>query len=143
ARNPDAKVPGWNSMNELLGGEALMALRTVLQPGSDVSKLTSMAERYIYDETDNKYIDRERHSIYGNFVHDGSDLERRHKGDIIFVAGKPREAFKVFESSNMRKRVGTRDMYPDLGPGGIYRIDVMGAVVPDEADVDALTVFNT
>lgn len=143
SRNPDAKIPGWHSIQELVGPEYVMALRSVVMPGADVSKLTQFVDRYVYDETDNKYIDRQRHASFSIYCHDGADLERRHKGDIIFVGGKPREAFKVFESSALRKRVGYRDMFPDLSEGSIYRIDTMGSVVPDETEGTASTVFNT
>lgn len=143
ARNPDAKIPGWPAMEQLLGGEKLAALRAVLSPGSDVSELTKMAERYVYDETDNTYIDRQRHRKSGRFVHEGAELERRHKGDIVRIGGKPREAFKIFESSDMRKRVDRRDMYPDNEPGGIYRFDTIGNVINDDSEEEGITVFNT
>jgi len=144
ARNPDAKIPGWPAMEELVGGSALLAIRTVVMPGSDVSVLTKMAERYIYDETDNKYIDRLRHSLpSGIFIHEGHELERRHRGDTIKIAGKPREAFSIFERSDMRKRVAMRNLYPDLSPGGIFRINVMGHPVPDDSEENSMTVFNT
>lgn len=144
-RNPDAKVPGWPAMEQLFGGAKVVALRTVFMPGSDVSQLTRMAERYVYDETDNNYIDRERFYTSGAFVHDGPSLERRHKGDTVRIGGKPREAFKIFESSDMRKRVGMRELFPELGPGGIYRISGQGEVLSDddESDHTALAVFNT
>ena len=142
-RNPDAKVPGWLSMTELVGADGVQALRTVIAPGADVSKLTKIAERYIYDETDNHYIDRDRHRIQSRYIHEGSELERRHKGDIIFLGGKPREAFKIFESSNIRKRVDFRDMYPDERPGSIFRINQMGRIIPDEDENIASTTFNT
>lgn len=145
ARNPDAKIPGWPAMENLIGGEKTNALRTVFMPGSDVSNLTKMAERYIYDETDNRYIDRQRFLTLGNYIHAGDELERRHKGDVIRISGKPREAFKVFESSDMRKRVGFRDLHPNLNPGGIYRMSSVGEVLSDEDDDDssAIPVFNT
>jgi hypothetical protein len=143
SRNPDAKVPGWHSMVEAIGEESVQALRAVLTPGSDMSKLTELAERYIYDETDDLYIDRTRHGSYGKFAHGAFELERRHKGDTIFVGGKPKAAFNIFEGSNLRRRVGTRDMYPELSAGGIYRIDSYGNPVPDEYDARATTVFNT
>lgn len=144
-RNPDAKIPGWPAMQELLGGEKMVALRTVFMPGSDVSQLTKMAERYIYDETDNRYIDRNRFLASGIYTHEGAELERRHKGDVVRVGGKPREAFKIFESSDMRKRVGGRDLYPNLLPGAIYRITNLGTVIgdDDQDEGDALAIFNT
>lgn len=144
-RNPDAKIPGWPALTEMIGGERVMALRAVFMPGSDVSALTKMAERYVYDETDNKYIDRDRFLSAGIYYHDGNELERRHKGDTVRIGGKPREAFKVYESSDMRKRVGGRDLYPNLAPGAIYRISNLGEVLGDD-DRDengSLAVFNT
>jgi len=144
-RNPDAKIPGWPALAELLGGEKVVALRSVFMPGSDVSQLTKMAERYIYDETDNKYIDRDRFFAAGVYAHDGAELERRHKGDVVRIGGKPKEAFRLFESSDMRKRVGQRDLYPNLSPGAIYRISNLGEVLgdDDQDDQHSLAVFNT
>ncbi len=144
-RNPDAKIPGWPAMDLLFGGEKVVALRTVFMPGSDVSQLTKMAERYIYDETDNRYIDRSRFFTQASFVHPGDELERRHKGDVVRIGGKPKEAFRLFESSDLRKRVGQREIYPELTPGGIFRISGMGEVLADDEDDDktALAVFNT
>ena len=130
-------------MEQLLGGEKMMALRSVLSPGSDVSELTKMADRYIYDETDNHYIDRVRHRKSSAFVHEGAELERRHRGNVVRIGGKPREAFKIFEASDMRKRVDYRDMHPDLDPGGVYRFDTVGNMLADEDDGEGSTVFNT
>ncbi len=142
-RNPDAKIPGWHAITGLLGAEPTQALRNVTMPGNDVSGLSKMVERYIYDETDNRYIDRERHALYNHYTHEGAELERRHRADTIFIGGKPREAFKVFESSTLRKRVGFRDLYPDLEPGQVFRLGITGNVVPDDEDSPAQVVFNT
>lgn len=144
-RNPDAKIPGWPTMEQLLGGHMVNALRAVLMPGSDVSQLTKMAERYVYDEAIDRYIDRDRFKTTGNYVHAADELSRRHKGDVVRVGGKAREAFRVFEASDMRKRVGIQELYPDLNPGGIYRISGLGEVLSDEDEEDetALAVYNT
>jgi hypothetical protein len=114
-------------------------------PGADVSILTKLAERYVYDETDDLYIDRERFQAFGHFTHAGSELDRRHRGDFVRVGGKPRPAFKLFEISTIRKRVNTRDLYPDLNPGGIFRIDRIGEQISDDSEDEAgvNTAFNT
>jgi len=145
ARNPDAKIPGWPSMAQLFGDDVVNALRSVLMPGADVSILTKLAERYIYDETDDLYIDRERFQSFGTFAHSGNELDRRHRGDFVRVGGKLRPAFKLFEISTIRKRVNTRDLYPDLGPGGIFRIDRIGEQISDDDDEEGFvnTAFNT
>jgi len=145
ARNPDAKIPGWPTMSQMFGDEVVNALRTVLMPGADVSILTKFAERYVYDETDDLYIDRERFQAFGHFAHNGSELERRHRGDFVRVGGKPKPAFKLFEVSTIRKRVNTRDLYPDLRPGGIFRIDRIGEQISDdnEDEPSVNTAFNT
>jgi hypothetical protein len=144
ARNPDAKIPGWPTIENELGSEYMHALRTVFTPGSDVSVLTKMAERYIYDETDNVYIDRQRHAKGGIFTHAGEELMTRHKSDTIRIGGKSKDAFKVFEASSLRKRVDHRDMYPEYDMGGIYRFSPVGDMLSDDdSDDAALTVFNT
>lgn len=123
----------------------MLALRTVLMPGGDVSVLMQMADRYLYDETDNKYIDRQRFFSNAAYTHAGDELERRHKGDQVRIGDKPVPAFKIYESSDLRKRVGNRDLYPDLGAGGVFRITALGEILSDEdvGDVSTLQVFNT
>lgn len=144
-RNPDARIPGWPMLEQLIGGELINALRTVLMPGADMSILMQMAERYVYDETDDKYIDRTRFESTVSFVHDGAELDRRHRGDFVRTGGKLRSAFKMFEISSMRKRVSTRDLYPDFPAGGVFRVDKAGDQVNDDEDGSpgTITVFNT
>jgi hypothetical protein len=143
--NPDAKIPGWPALEGDIGTESILALRTVFMPGVDVSPLTKMADRYIYDETDDKYIDRERFYTISGFVHDGAELDRRHRNDLMEVAGKMKPVFKLFESSPLRRRVGGRDLYPDFKPGSIFRLSRAGGIIPDDQDNESgmMTVFNT
>lgn len=144
-RNPDAKIPGWPALEALIGVHGVNALRTTFTPGSDVSILTKLAERYAYDETDGQYIDRDRHrNNMETFTHEPSILERRHIDETVMIGGKPRQAFRTFETSKMRVRVSSRNMYPDLEPGTIVRINSRDQVVnDDDPDDTANPVFNT
>ena len=144
-RNPDAKIPGWPAMVALLGAQSVAALRTVFTPGSDVSVLTKLAERYVYDDTDGFYIDRDRHrSNLESFTHEPDKLERRHIDETIMINGKPRPAFRMFETSKMRTRVTGRNMYPQYEPGVILRVDRHENIVgDDEASDETVTMFNT
>lgn len=144
-RNPDAKIPGWPALSDLLGPMAVAALRATFTPGSDVSILTKMAERYAYDETDGLYIDRERHrNNMEAFAHEAATLERRHIDETVMIGGKPRPAFKMFETSKMRAKVATRNLYPDRDPGSIFRVNKRGQIISDDdADDSASPVFNT
>jgi hypothetical protein len=143
--NPDAKIPGWPALEGDIGTESMLALRTVFMPGVDVSPLTQMADRYVYDETDDKYIDRDRFYTMSGFIHDGSELDRRHRNDLMEVSGKMKPVFKLFESSPLRRRVGGRDLYPDFKPGSIFRMSRAGDVIGDDQDSEpgTMTVFNT
>jgi hypothetical protein len=143
--NPDAKIPGWPSLEAEIGTESMLALRTVFMPGVDVSPLTRMADRYIYDETDDQYIDRDRFYTISKFIHDGAELDRRHRNDLMEVAGKMKPVFKLFETSPLRRRVGGRDLYPDFPPGTVFRLSRSGDVVPDDQDSEpgTMTMFNT
>lgn len=143
--NPDARIPGWPALEADIGTEAMYALRTVFMPGVDVSPLTQMADRYIYDETDDKYIDRDRFYTMSGFIHDGSELDRRHRNDLMEVAGKMKPVFRLFETSPLRRRVGGRDLFPDYQPGSIFRMTRAGDTIPDDQDSEpgTLTMYNT
>lgn len=144
SRNPDAKIPGWPSMKAEFGEEIVIALRAVCIPGTDTSVLMKLVEQYIYNDADGRYIDRERHRAGKDFEHPAEDLYRRHKPDIIMIAGKPREAFKSFEMSKLRLRVGDADLYPAKDPGEIFRVSRSKGAVSDEfAGDDSFLVFNT
>jgi hypothetical protein len=144
-RNPDAKIPGWPAIEALIGPQAVNALRTTFTPGSDVSILTKMAERYVYDETDGQYIDRTRHSNnLETFTHEPALLERRHIDETVIINGKPRPAFRMYETSKMRVRVSGRNLYPDMDPGAVFRIDRRGDVIADDSDeLSGGTTYNT
>jgi len=144
-RNPDAKIPGWPALAQLIGAPSVAAIRTVFTPGSDVSVLTKLAERYLYDETDNAYIDRDRHrNNHAVFVHDAFALERRHIDETVLINGKPRAAFSMFETSKMRGKVANRGLYPDMDPGIVFRINSRGQIISDDVpDETAGPVFNT
>lgn len=144
-RNPDAKIPGWPAMEALVGAAEVNALRTTFTPGSDVSILSRMAERYAYDETDNLYVDRVRHrDNHETFAHEPNSLERRHIDEVVVIGGKPRPAFKMYETSKMRVRIARRDMFPDQTPGAIFRVNKRGTLIGDEDPDDAAyPVFNT
>src|SRR5215472_3373695 len=108
--------------SELLGEEAVLALRSVCIPGVDVSVLMKLVDRYVYNHSDGRYIDRERfRESVEHYMHSAEDLYRRHKPDVIMIGGKPKEAFKSFEMSKMRVEVGDADLFPIKAPGVIFR----------------------
>lgn len=143
-RNPDAKIPGWPTMANLFGEEAVNALRAVLMPGADVSKLTKFSERYIFDEQDNKFIDRQMFNSSNVYAYKSGDLADRHKNDELSIGGKKRSAWKVFEGSELRKHVSGRDLYPNEPRGTVFRVNRVGMRVDDDDPEDyARMVFNT
>jgi len=145
SRNPDAKIPGWTSLKEVLGEEAMIALRAVCVPGTDTSILMKLVDRYVYNQADGRYIDRDRFKAsVEKYEHSAEDLYRRHKPDSIMIGGKPKEAFKSFEMSKMRVEVGEADLYPVKPPGEIFRISRSKGFVGDEFEgSDSHLVYNT
>lgn len=143
-QNPDAKIPGWPAMEQLFGAEIVGGLRGIVAPGIDTSILSMLLERYIYNDANGRYIDRERfdHRLE-NFEYSNSDLYQRHKPETIMIAGKPREAFKSFEMSKQRISVQSSDLYPDYNPGAILRRSPVRGIVPDDYQDDSHLVFNT
>ena len=129
-RNPDAKIPGWPGIHELLGPELTHALRVILIPGTDVSPLTKLIDRYIFCEIDNKYIDLDqfRHGVSA-YKYENRGLQDRHKPEVIMIAekpgkpAKPVEAFKMFMSSKLRRSVSRDQFLPQELPGEIVEKD--------------------
>jgi len=143
--NPDARIPGWPALEADIGTEPMYALRAVFMPGVDVSPLTKMADCYIFDDTNDRYVDRERFITMLSFNHTKDELERRHINDFIEIAGKMKPLFRVFETSPLRRRISGSNLYPDFPPGSIIRVTRGGDIVPDDEDAEpgTVTMFNT
>lgn len=144
-RNPEAKIPGWTALGDIIGQPALHALRAMFLPGSDVSPLTKFAERYIYDRETNKYLDMHQFQTGRRYAFEAEMLMRRHLSETIRVGEKTIEAFHVYERSKMRKSVDATDMHPDLEPGRIYVKDGLGDIVNEDEEMPtgAYTFFNS
>lgn len=141
-QNPDAKIPGWPAIEALIGTVALQAMRSIVKPGSDASPLSNIVDRYLYEEANGLYIDRERFFKQLNFTHEARQLRERHASDIIFINGKPREAFRLYERSKLRVSVEAADTVPDGMPGTVTRINLKGKIVPDDYANESKLVFN-
>ena len=143
SRNPDARIPGWPSMKALFGEEIVAALRAICAPGTDTNVLMQLVEQYVYDDSNGLYIDRYRHKR-GDwpYAHSAEDLYRRHKSDVIMLGGKPKEAFKSFEMSKMRVRVGSADLYPQQEPLSIFRVTRSGKFVGEDYEGEARLIYN-
>lgn len=144
-RNPEAQVPGWPAMQQLIGPEAANALRIVFCPGFDNSILTRMSERYLYDETTDMYVDRDRHqnSMGMNYEHESAALDRRHRSDFVQVGDKRKPAWDIFEASHLRKRIDRTAFYPQHTPSSVFRVDHRGHLVADDSEKPGTLVFNT
>ena len=143
-QNPDAKIPGWPSMEAMFGVEVTRGLRSIVAPGADISVLSKLIDRYVYNDANGNYIDRDRFcQRLEQFEYPNSDLYQRHKPETIIIAGKPREAFKSFEMSKSRVAVQTSDMFPDHQAGSILRRSSVRGIVPDGYQDDSHLVFNT
>lgn len=142
-QNPDAKIPGWPAMEILFGVEAVQGLRNVISTGSSTSALSVLLDRYIYEEVTDYYIDREFFMIPGSrFAFPNKMLYTRHKPETIMIGGKPKEAFKSFEISKLRKQVTRADLFPDYQEGAIIRI-ANNKLVSEEYEGKSNLVFNT
>jgi hypothetical protein len=143
-RNPEAKIPGWNALGDILTTPGMNALRAVFMPGSDVSPLAKFAEQYIYDRESGQYIDVSAFKSRRKYMFEAEKLMRRHMGEVIRVADKSVDAFVIYERSKMRKSVNAVDMYPDLDPGRIYVRDSLGDILNEDEEMppEAYTFFN-
>jgi hypothetical protein len=49
----------------------------------------------------------------------------------------------MFETSKMRIRVAGRDLFPDLQPGSVFRVDKRSELLPDDSADEGSIIFNT
>lgn len=145
SRNPDAKIPGRTALIELLGIEIVEALKAVCIPNSDFDPLFKLIERYVYNEDDGRYVDRERHEQgHDHYEHKAEDLIRRHKEELMLIGGKFKEAFIAFERDRRRIHISNIDLYPDKAPHEILRVSrSRGFVTDDDEGVDISLVYNS
>lgn len=144
-RDPNMKCPGWNSMRLMFDkhGDAFNNnARTVLFPNSEISQLTYMVERYIYNRTTGMYIDMDHFRCGESYELDPTNIMRGERHLKVLFSGKSYPAFDVFEESDLRRQVTAAKMYPNYQPGEILRVHGE-RVVPDEYDGSTSLIFNT
>ncbi len=142
-RNPDAKIPGNTAIRQLLGDDFINAARVVLYPGSDVSPVSEMAERYVLVASSGLYIDRVYFRTNVPYLLDHTIVMRSNSHKRVNLGKRSVPAFELFEESNIRIIVDAADMYPNSPAGEVIRV-VNGQVVDDDYDGDdSHLVFNT
>ena len=145
ARNPEAKIPGWPAMRALIGPEVANALKATFMPGSDVSPLMRLSERYIYVEVNNRFVDLEIfRSGLDKYIFAAEELRQRHLKETIPIGDKNAEAFRIYERSSFRKDVTAVDMDPGLEAGRIALRNCRGDILNESEDIpeDAHSFFN-
>jgi hypothetical protein len=138
-------IAGWAAIGRVLSVEAEKALRAVLNVGADAAILEDLAERYLYHESENAFIDCNAfHEGAANYVFASDALRLRHAPDLVVTKKKPIEAWPVFVRSQLRRSVHQVDMYPDRRPGEILRVTRESQIVADDdyAPERSRLVFN-
>jgi hypothetical protein len=143
-RNSQAPVPGWSALETLFGPQAKVGIRRAFRAGLDIDAIERMSELYIYDRTMNEYLDRDELLKGLHHEHKGRDLEERHKNEIIFVASKPQNPFKLYAGSSLRTDVQHREFRPGYEPGALLRYSpVHGLLNGEDRHPDEYPVLNT
>jgi len=132
-RNPSAHVPGWTSLENVLGVQAKIGIRCAFRAGLDLSVIERMSEQYMYDRTSASYLDRDELLKGLRYEHTHDALVERHNKDITFNhKGKPVHPFKLYATSKLRTDVQHRDFFPGHEPGSILRCTPNHLILPSD-----------
>jgi hypothetical protein len=142
-RSSTAPVPGWGAIETLFGPQAKVGIRRAFRAGLDIDAVERMSELYIYDRTMDNFLDCDELLKGLHHEHKVDELERRHKNEIIFVAGKPQNPFKLYAGSSLRTDVQHREFRPGYEPGSILRYSpVYGLLNGEDKHPDEYRVLN-
>ena len=144
-RNPAAHVPGWSALERALGVQAKIGIRRAFRAGLDIDLVEAMAERYVLDESEHTYLDRESLLQDVHYEHGHDDLARKWENEPIFVGPKSTRVnpFKLYAASQLRVDVKRREFFPGHEPGAILRFSpVHGVVDGDDRYSDEYRTLN-
>jgi hypothetical protein len=144
-RNPQAHIPSWRAIETHFGPHARVGLRAAFRAGLDLNVLEQMSERYIFDKSIDRYIDREMLLKRLPFVYDDVMLTKRHANEEpLWITNKRSiNPFKVYMTSKLRSEVSRQDFFPNEEPGGILRFSSTQGLLKNEShSSDEHLVFN-
>ena len=128
-RDPMARVPGWSSLETALGVQAKIGIRRAFKAGLDIDMIEAMAERYVYDETEHKYLDRASLLQGVHYEHRREDLINKWENVAFFVRNKKHNPFRLYSTSQLRTDVKRREFFPGHEPGAILRFSPLHGIV--------------
>ena len=144
-RNPAAHIPSWAALERTLGVQAKIGIRRAFRAGLDIDLIEAMAERYVLDESEHKYFDRESLVQDVHYEHAHDDLARKWENEPIFVGpqAKRTNPFRLYAASQLRVDVKRREFFPGHEPGAIMRFSpVHNIVTGDDRYSDEYRVLN-
>ena len=146
-RNQDAHVPGWSSLENALGVQGKIGIRRAFRAGIDLTKVEAMADRFIYDETADCYIDRVSMLQGLKFNKDHEALAHAWEPEAEFDARKNKLAnpFRIYAASKLRVDVKHQEFRPAREPGAILRFSPLHGILEKDQDrqSDEYFLFNT
>ena len=144
-RNPSAHVPGWSSLEKSLGVQAKIGVRRAFKAGLDLTKIEEFADRYIYDETEAKYLDRESLIQGLRYDHNLEEVAHKWEPDATFNKNKRINPFRTYATSKLRVDVKQQEFFPGHEPGAILRFSPLHRIMDKDRDrqPDEYFVLNT
>ena len=147
-RNPSAHVPGWSSLEDALGIQAKIGIRRAFRAGLDLTMIESLAERYIYDETESCYLDRA--SMLQGLRFDKKTYEElahtwEPQSTLDLNKKKTANPFRIYAASKLRVDVKQQEFFPGHEPGAILRFSPLHRIMGKDQDrqPDEYFLFNT
>lgn len=133
-RDPSAHVPGWSSLENVLGLQAKMGVRRAFRAGLDLDMIEEMAERYVLDESEHIYLDRESLLQDVHYKHRRDDLINKWDNVAFFVGRKKHNPFRLYSTSEFRTDIKRCEFFPGHEPGSILRFSPVHGVLTNGAD---------
>ena len=136
-RDPSAHVPGWSSLEDVLGVQAKIGVRRAFRAGLDLDMIEAMSERYVLDESEHKYLDRESLLQGVHYEHGREDLINKWENVAFFINRKKYNLFRLYSASQLRTDVKRREFFPGHEPGSILRFSPLHGILPNSAEKQA------
>jgi hypothetical protein len=143
-RNREAPVSGWPALERTLGVQAKIGIRRAFRAGADINAIERFRERYVFNTSEDVYIDREALLRGVNFERKFDALVRIYDNESIILKNKPYNVFRLYSQSKLRTDVMRSDGFPGQEPGAILRYSpVHGLINNDDRQPDEYHVLNT
>ena len=113
-----------------------------MRAGLDIDAIEQMSDQYVFNISENTYVDREALLNGLPFVQKKDALIERYENRPVFVREKALNPFRLYAASSLRTGIQRVEFYPGYEPAAILRFSRVHGLVQGDQRADEYPLVN-